>query len=117
MELIPWCFMNHSCKPNILDRWNTLLPAKLRFIKTEATRDIAKGEELTYDYAREYYNYEPQFDCWCGVESCRGIMRGFNGLSREQQKRLLLLASPHIQKKYRRERILEYVKCILGYVK
>ena len=75
---IPWCFMNHSCKPNTLDLWNTMLPAKLKFVKTKATRDIAKGEELTYDYALEQYNYESQFECRCGVESCRGMIRGFN---------------------------------------
>ena len=106
---IPWCFMNHSCEPNTHDRWNTKAPAGLEFAETEATRDIAEGEELTFDYDLEHHVYGSPFECRCGAESCRGMIRGFNGKSREQQERLLDLASPFVQEKYRRESVPECV--------
>ena len=45
----PWCFMNHSCMPNTHDKWSTEVPTDLKFAETEATCNIAQGEELTYD--------------------------------------------------------------------
>lgn len=106
---IPWCFMNHSCEANTHDRWSTKVPADLKFAETEATRDIAEGEELTFDYDLEHYVYGSPFECRCGAESCRGMIRGFNGISHEQQERLLGLASPFVQEKYRRESVPECV--------
>jgi len=104
---IPWCFMNHSCMPNTHDRWSTEAPTDLKFAETEATRDIVEGEELTYDYVLEQYNYGAQFECQCGIESCRGTIGGFNRLSRKEQEQMLLRASPYVQERYRRESILE----------
>ena len=61
-------FVNHSCQPNcdtdqIDDR-----------VWIIALRDIAAGEELTYDY--NIYDAEPGEDspCYCGAHSCRGTM-------------------------------------------
>ncbi len=99
---IPWCFLNHSCQPNTHDRFDTAVPAELK-----ATRDIAEDEELTYDYILEQYDYGSPFECRCGVESCRGMIRGFKGLNREQQERLLPRVSPFVKEKYQREPIKE----------
>ena len=102
---IPWCFMNHSCEPNTHDRWSMGAPTKLKYAETEATRDIVQGEELAYDYALEQYSYTAPFACECGVDSCRGTVNGFKGLSHEMQKQLLLHASPYVQEKFRHDSI------------
>lgn len=61
----PACFVNHSCKPNIAERERT----------GYALRDIQSGEELTIDYDTVGSLEEP-FECRCGSEQCRGIVRG-----------------------------------------
>ncbi|MCP3671577.1 MAG: adenosylmethionine decarboxylase [Gammaproteobacteria bacterium] len=104
---IPWCFMNHSCEPNAHDRWVDEAEKKPQFIGTQALRDIAEGEELTYDYALEQYT--GKFECWCDAESCRGTILGFKGLDSKQQQLMLPQASPFVQEKHRRELILEQV--------
>jgi len=61
-------FVNHSCQPNCeTDQIGD-------HVWIIALRDIAAGEELTYDY--NIYDAEPGEDspCRCGAESCRGTM-------------------------------------------
>ena len=61
-------FVNHSCQPNCeADQ----IDNRVWII---ALRDIAAGEELTYDY--NIYDAEPGEDvtCHCGANSCRGTM-------------------------------------------
>ena len=97
---IPWCFMNHSCEPNTYDQWDAENPAEFRSIK-----NIIVGEELTYDYNKEQYDYRSPFECLCGNELCRGMICGFKGLCSEEQKLLLSQASPFVQEKYWRTSI------------
>jgi SET domain-containing protein len=61
-------FVNHSCDPNCETRG-----AGSR-IFVVATRDIPKGEELTYDY--NLFDGEPGelAPCYCGAKTCRGTM-------------------------------------------
>ncbi len=66
-------FINHSCEPNC-----EAVKHRGR-IYIEAVRDIAPGEELTYDYHLEYSGrYQPEwrerYGCHCGAPSCRGTM-------------------------------------------
>jgi len=75
-----WAPQNHSCDPNTgFDGLNVV-----------AIRNIAKGEELTLDYAQFLdENMEP-FQCHCGSANCRGLIMGVpeNSLtSREQYKK------------------------------
>jgi SET domain-containing protein len=61
-------FVNHSCDPNCeSDQMDNR-------IWIVALRDIAAGEELTYDY--NIYDAEPgdQAPCHCGAPNCRGTM-------------------------------------------
>jgi SET domain-containing protein len=61
-------FVNHSCQPNCeADQ----IENRVWII---AVRDIAAGEELTYDY--NIYDAEPGEDvtCYCGANTCRGTM-------------------------------------------
>lgn len=64
-------FINHSCEPNCVveiahDR-----------VHVHAARDIAAGEELTFDYAYEWEARYPvqmleSHRCACGARQCRG---------------------------------------------
>jgi len=61
-------FVNHSCRPNCE---TDQIDNRVWII---ALRDIAAGEELTYDY--NIYDAEPgeNSSCHCGSEDCRGTM-------------------------------------------
>jgi SET domain-containing protein len=66
-------FINHSCAPNC-----EAVDEKSR-IYIEAIRDIAPGEELTYDYAYERdgtedEEWEKVYMCRCGAPTCRGTI-------------------------------------------
>lgn len=62
-------FINHSCAPNCHTEQfgNT--------IWIIAIRDIAAGEELTYNYGYEV-NDEPAEPCHCGAKPCCGYILG-----------------------------------------
>src|SRR5256714_474634 len=62
-------FINHSCDPNCHTEQfgNT--------IWVVAIRDIAAGEELTYNYGYEV-NDEPPEPCHCGAHHCCGYILG-----------------------------------------
>lgn len=59
--------INHSCEPNL-----GLIAAN----RLVARRDIAVGEELTYDYSTSDSVPYDEFACACSTPSCRGIVRG-----------------------------------------
>jgi len=66
-------FINHSCAPNC-----EAVDEKKR-IYIEAIRDIAEGEELSYDYAYERDGTEDEewerlYMCKCGAPTCRGTI-------------------------------------------
>lgn len=64
-------WINHSCDPNseIDSSWT----AETKTIRAWwfATRDIAAGEELTYDYA---FSASVAERCYCGARTCRGVI-------------------------------------------
>jgi uncharacterized protein len=59
-------FINHCCDPNCEP-----IEAGGR-VWIVALRDIAAGEELTYDY--NLYDGEGDAPCFCGAEKCRGSL-------------------------------------------
>jgi SET domain-containing protein len=59
-------FINHSCEPNVGIR------GQITFV---ALRDVAAGEELTYDWAMEE-DRATRTRCTCRAPSCRGILTG-----------------------------------------
>ena len=66
-------FINHACEPNC----ESVIEKRRVFI--EALRDIAPGEELTYDYQIQREADDPEdvdriFACRCGSAGCRGTM-------------------------------------------
>ncbi|XP_043719873.1 histone-lysine N-methyltransferase ASHH3 isoform X2 [Telopea speciosissima] len=60
-------FINHSCKPNTeMQKWRTEGETRIGIF---ATRDIKKGEHLTYDY--QFVQFGADQDCHCGALGCR----------------------------------------------
>ncbi len=76
----PTAFINHSCDPNsgIVD--------DMTFI---ALRDIAKGEEVRFDYSTALYERLWTMKCSCGAPNCRGIVRDFDLLPKSLQESYL----------------------------
>jgi hypothetical protein len=68
-------FINHSCAPNCETS------EERGRVWIDAIRDIAAGEEITYDYCL-YDGAEDEATCNCGAANCRGTM-----YSREEVKK------------------------------
>ncbi len=65
-EIEPVDYMNHSCAPNCGVRGSVVVVAR---------RDVASGEELTFDYGTTDTD-RWTLDCQCGSAACRGRMTG-----------------------------------------
>ena len=66
-------FLNHSCEPNC----DVVVDDGRLWIET--IRDVAAGEELTYEYGlvlpeRHTPAAKRRFPCACGAATCRGTM-------------------------------------------
>ncbi len=72
-------FVNHSCKPNCE---TDQIRGKMWII---AQRDIAAGEELTYDY--NLYDGDQDAPCLCGAKRCRGSLYSSAHLRKLAKKR------------------------------
>lgn len=85
--------INHSCDPN----------AGLRFcehgIFLHAIRDIAPGDEITWDYSTTLYESRWQMECHCRSISCRGVIGDFAELADDlrERYRALGLVPPYLQ--------------------
>ena len=76
-------FTNHSCDPNCGLRVHS------SGFDMIALRDIAAGEELTYDYSTHQEHPEGEMICLCGAASCRGVVRSFSTLPSPLRRRYL----------------------------
>ena len=72
-------FVNHSCQPNCE---TDEIENRVWII---ALRDIAAGEEITYDY--NIYDAEPgeKSPCHCGASPCRGTMFSEDEIARHKR--------------------------------
>ena len=70
--------LNHSCEPNLG------LHGQIVFV---ALRDIARDEELTFDYAMTDDDPAEVMDCNCGKLACRGKVTGSDWKSPDIQRR------------------------------
>ena len=83
-------FFNHSCEPNCETEQD-----ENNRIYIVASRDIAAGEELTYEY-NLYDSDDDNQDCYCGAKNCRGTMFSDAELKRRarRDRRKAKLAQP-----------------------
>lgn len=75
-----WAPQNHSCDAN----------TRFDGLDVVASRSIAEDEELTLDYGATMTEESEPFDCTCGADCCRVVVRGKSGNSvtaREQARR------------------------------
>ena len=85
-------YVNHSCAPNAGFRNGLMLVAM---------RDIAMGEEITWDYSTAIDEAGfSGFGCQCGAERCRGVVRSFRDLDAATQQRLAPWLLPYLHAKY-----------------
>ena len=73
----PARFINHSCEPNAESQIEDN-----KKIWIVATRDIKRGEEITYNYGYDIDNFE-EHPCRCGSKNCIGYI-----LDRKQWSKL-----------------------------
>lgn len=83
----PGDFLNHSCAPNCGMRNAT---------QVVAMREIAAGEELTFDYAMSDTAPYDEFECHCGTELCRGFVRATDWQREDLQARYEGWFAPHV---------------------
>jgi SET domain-containing protein len=85
-------YVNHSCTPNSGFRDGLTLVAM---------RDIAAGEEITWDYSTAIDEAGfPGFDCQCGAAACRGRVRSFRDLDAATRARLAPWVLPYLRARY-----------------
>ncbi|WP_188054602.1 SET domain-containing protein [Sphingosinithalassobacter sp. CS137] len=87
--------VNHSCDPN----------AGLRFVDEGvflvAVRDIAPGEEVTWDYSTTLTQSNWHMICQCRAETCRRVIGNFESLDPDRQEwfRARNLVAPYLRRK------------------
>jgi hypothetical protein len=84
-----WGFVNHSCDPNLVvdfDRWQLV-----------ACREIAPGEELTWNYLTAEWALQSPFECGCGARSCVRRVRGFRYLASLERSAIAGMLSPFLR--------------------
>jgi hypothetical protein len=80
----PFRTINHSCDPNCGIRQENLL---------FALRDIAIGEEITFDYSTTVPKYKSwwKMKCYCNSANCRKVISSYNKIPKEQLQNYLEL--------------------------
>jgi hypothetical protein len=86
-------YMNHSCEPNCGITGNRIV----------AERDIANGEELTFDYSSDVDWPGFRMKCSCGCTTCRKVIRAYRFLSIALKLRYGRHVAPFILRRYFRK--------------
>jgi hypothetical protein len=89
--LVPEDFINHSCSPNAM--------ADVVKRQFTAIKDIAKNDEITFNYNTTEYDmkrYGGDFDCVCGAKNCLGNIKGFKYLTNSQKSKLKSRLTPFL---------------------
>ncbi len=86
----PGDFFNHSCQPNCGMRNAT---------QVVTMREIAPGEELTFDYVMTDTAPYDEFTCKCGVTQCRGFVRSGDWKRDDLRKRYEGWFAPHVTRR------------------
>lgn len=94
-RLGPGDYVNHSCDPNGGISGTSHLVAM---------RDIAPGEEVTFDYAMGDATPYDSFECACGSPICRGTVTGNDWMLPALWDKYAGYFSPYIQRRIDRLR-------------
>lgn len=81
----PW---NHSCDPNCVCKGRRI----------QALRDIASGEEVTYDYGFSEIARDWKITCHCSMPLCRGTVSNQDFLIKGLQQRYHGHIPPYVQR-------------------
>jgi uncharacterized protein len=90
VEPEPGDMINHSCNPSC---------GLLGGVLVVTLRDVAVGEELTFDYAMSDGSDYDEFECHCGAASCRGVVTGKDWQIPELQERYAGSFSPYLARR------------------
>lgn len=71
-------FLNHSCEPNVI------INEKMQLV---AMQSVKAHEELLLDYSTTELDPYWQMDCHCGARSCRRVLKSFQFLPHDLQKK------------------------------
>lgn len=99
-------YTNHSCEPNGVIRTKMNAFSNTATIALIASKELKKGEEVTFDYATTENFLTPEAllsKCLCGSVKCRGKIMGFNNISESQRQFLSNsgLLADHLVEQYR----------------
>lgn len=86
----PGDMLNHSCEPNC---------GLLGQMLVVAMRDIAPGEELSFDYAMCDASDYDEFRCLCGESTCREIVTGSDWRDPDLQAKYSGWFSPYLARR------------------
>jgi len=86
-------FINHCCEPNCQTEED-----EEGHVYILALRNIAAGEELTYEY-HLYDSDEDDQPCYCGTDACRGTMFSEAEVRRRKKLGLPLSLKKPVRKK------------------
>jgi SET domain-containing protein len=75
-----WLYLNHNCDPN-----GYVNTDELTF---RARRDIAAGDEITFNYLTTESELAAPFTCTCGATHCFGLIKGCDFLTPAEAERL-----------------------------
>lgn len=102
-------FINHSCDPNSVgEKWHVLGQSRIGFF---STRNIQKGEEITFDYSFQIFGDGAQI-CYCGSSKCRGYINKSSQIADQNSSEDSESANENVfvskpEKKERKKRNLE----------
>ena len=89
-------FFNHSCEPNAGINGHLLMVAM---------RDIACGDEVTYDYCMTDADFDYSFKCRCGTNSCRNKITTKDWMNPLLQKKYKGYFSWYVQDKINKRKL------------
>ena len=82
-------YINHHCEPNLGFLWGDLT--------LYALRDIAVGDEVSFDYSTTMNEAGWSMACRCGSRRCRGVVKSFDELSSAERRALRRIALGYLR--------------------
>jgi len=79
-------FQNHSCNNNALSKPYFCETFNEMYIILFSLRDIESGDEITVNYNEIYYHMTDPFECGCNSTNCKGMIKGFKHLSKDEKQ-------------------------------